>query len=64
MNQFERDVILHTLDQHRYNLTRTAEHLKISRHALRYRMQRLNIQTDAEADEEGTPAAGREVTPC
>ncbi len=63
MNQFERDVILHTLDQHRYNLTRTAEHLKISRHALRYRMQRLNIQTDAELDEDGSSATAKEVTP-
>jgi len=59
MAGFEREFILNTLAQNRYNLTRTAEQLKISRHALRYRMQRLNIHT--EADEEGTPAAGRET---
>jgi sugar diacid utilization regulator len=41
---------------------RTAEQLKISRHALRYRMTRLNIDTAGE-DETGTPA-GKETTPC
>ncbi len=60
MAGFEREFILNTLAQNRYNLTRTAEQLKISRHALRYRMQRLNIQTDA--DEEGTPASSRETS--
>ena len=59
MAGFEREFILNTLAQSRYNLTRTAEQLKISRHALRYRMQRLNIHTEAE--EEGTPAAGRDL---
>jgi transcriptional regulator with PAS, ATPase and Fis domain len=58
MAGFEREFILNTLAQNRYNLTRTAEQLKISRHALRYRMQRLNIQTDA--DEDSTPA-GKET---
>ncbi len=60
MAGFEREFILNTLAQNRYNLTRTAEQLKISRHALRYRMQRLNIHTDAE--EEGTPTASRELS--
>jgi len=50
MAEFERQLISTTLEQHRYNLSRTAEHLKISRHALRYRMQRLNITTDLEDD--------------
>ena len=40
---FERDLVNHTLEQFRFSLTKTADHLKISRHALRYRMQRLNI---------------------
>src|SRR6058998_3313749 len=48
MANFEKELIIHTLEQHRYNLTRTAEHLKISRHALRYRMQRLNIHAETE----------------
>ena len=62
MSNFEREFILNTLEQNRYNLTRTAEQLKISRHSLRYRMTRLNIQTEVE-DEAGTPA-GKEPTPC
>ena len=43
MGNFERDLIGSMLEQNRYNLGRTAEQLKISRHALRYRMQRLNL---------------------
>jgi DNA-binding NtrC family response regulator len=62
MSNFEKELIIHTLEQYRYNLTRTAEHLKISRHALRYRMNRLNIQEEGE--EELAPSPGKEVTPC
>jgi len=62
MSNFEREFILNTLEQNRYNLTRTAEQLKISRHSLRYRMTRLNIHTETE-DENGAPA-GKETTPC
>jgi DNA-binding NtrC family response regulator len=47
---FERQLILNTLEQNRYNLSKTAEQLKISRHALRYRMQRLNINLDTGDD--------------
>jgi Nif-specific regulatory protein len=52
MSDFERQLILNTLEQNRSNLSRTAEQLKISRHALRYRMQRLNIAQGAEDDTE------------
>jgi DNA-binding NtrC family response regulator len=45
-----------TLDQCHYNISRTAEQLKISRHALRYRMQRLNIVPDTD-EEDTTPPA-------
>src|SRR5207249_1911759 len=62
MSNFEREFILNTLEQNRYNLSRTAEQLKISRHALRYRMQRLNIHTEGE--EETGQSAGKETTPC
>jgi DNA-binding NtrC family response regulator len=58
MSNFERELISGVLAQHRYSLTRTAEHLKISRHALRYRMQRLNISLEGEGEEE--PAAKEE----
>jgi transcriptional regulator with PAS, ATPase and Fis domain len=40
---FERNLINTTLEQSSFNLTKSAEKLKISRHALRYRMQRLNL---------------------
>jgi DNA-binding NtrC family response regulator len=64
MANFEKELIIHTLEQHRHNLTRTAEHLKISRHALRYRMQRLDIHAETENDEDTTALPGKEVTPC
>ena len=40
------------LEQNHFSLTRTAEQLKISRHALRYRMQRLNISTGTDTEED------------
>jgi len=56
---FERDLITQTLEQNHFSLTRSAEQLRLSRHALRYRMQRLNINTVTEGDEE-TTATGKE----
>ncbi len=56
---FERELINSILAQNRYNLGRTAEQLKISRHALRYRMQRLNIALEAE--DETTSIAGKDT---
>ncbi len=50
---FERELILRVLEQNEFSLTRAAETLKLSRHALRYRMQRLNIGTDTDPDAEG-----------
>jgi DNA-binding NtrC family response regulator len=52
MAKFERELILNTLEQNRFSVSRAAEQLKLSRHALRYRMQRLNISTPADAEEE------------
>ena len=49
---FERDLILTRLEQNHYSLAKTADQLKITRHALRYRMQRLNISIDADPDED------------
>ncbi|MST94260.1 MAG: sigma-54-dependent Fis family transcriptional regulator, partial [Pedosphaera sp.] len=54
---FERELIVHTLEQHRFSLTKTADQLKITRHALRYRMQRLNIGAEADPEEETSPPA-------
>jgi len=49
---FERTLINTTLEQSGFNLTKSAEKLKLSRHALRYRMQRLNLTVG----EDDTPA--------
>ena len=56
---FERQLIADILERNGFNLGKTAEQLKISRHALRYRMQRLNLTLPGEADEEKT-IAGKE----
>jgi DNA-binding NtrC family response regulator len=47
---FERELINNLLEQNHFSLTKTAEQLKISRHALRYRMQRLNISVGVNED--------------
>jgi DNA-binding NtrC family response regulator len=41
--RIERELISAALDQNNSSLTRAAERLKLTRHALRYRMQRLNM---------------------
>jgi DNA-binding NtrC family response regulator len=51
---FERELITSLLEQNDFNLGRTADHLKITRHSLRYRMQRLNIPATADSDETTT----------
>jgi Nif-specific regulatory protein len=47
---FERELINNLLEQNHFSLTKTADQLKISRHALRYRMQRLNIGVGVDED--------------
>jgi two-component system response regulator AtoC len=58
MANYERELISGLLEMHHYNLAKTAEHLKISRHALRYRMQRLNIEV-IDGEEESAAPAGK-----
>jgi transcriptional regulator with PAS, ATPase and Fis domain len=62
MAVYERELITSLLAQNHFNLGKTAEHLKISRHALRYRMQRLNI-ADTETEAEPSVAAAGKVDP-
>ena len=64
MASHERDLIAQTLELNRHNLTKTAEQLKISRHALRYRMQRLNIHSDQDSEEDLPQPPGKEVSQC
>ena len=54
---FERQIILDALSQNDFNLNRAAQHLEITRHALRYRMSRLNITLDTVVDEDSDAAA-------
>lgn len=58
--EFERQCIAAALERHR-SIGRAAETLGISRHALRYRMQRLGLQSDS-ADDETVPATERSQT--
>jgi DNA-binding NtrC family response regulator len=44
LGRLERDLINHALEINDFSLTRVAESLKLTRHALRYRMQRLNMK--------------------
>jgi DNA-binding NtrC family response regulator len=41
--RLEREIIAGAMAQHDFNLTRAAESLKLTRHSLRYRMQRLQM---------------------
>lgn len=55
VSDFERDLINTTLESNAHNLTKSADQLKLSRHALRYRMQRLNLTpTEDDASKEGS----------
>jgi DNA-binding NtrC family response regulator len=51
LERLERELIYGALEQNGSSLTRAAERLKLTRHALRYRMQRLNMKLSAAADE-------------
>jgi transcriptional regulator with PAS, ATPase and Fis domain len=44
LTRTERDLITSALEENDFNLSRAAEQLKLSRHSLRYRMQRLDMQ--------------------
>jgi DNA-binding NtrC family response regulator len=51
LERIERELIQGALEQNSFSLTRAAGQLKLTRHSLRYRMQRLNMKTDsADAD--------------
>jgi DNA-binding NtrC family response regulator len=62
MANYEREIMTTALECNHFSLTRTAEQLKISRHALRYRMQRLNICPETAFDEEATATSGKDAS--
>jgi two-component system, NtrC family, response regulator len=55
--RLERELINHALAQNDLSLTHTAERLKLSRHSLRYRMQRLNMSAGDGTPIEASPDA-------
>jgi DNA-binding NtrC family response regulator len=59
--EFERNLINTTLEQNHFNLSKTADRLKISRHALRYRMQRLNVAMPSGTEDDAPTPVGKEV---
>ena len=63
MANFERQLVSTVLEQNHFSLNRTADQLKISRHALRYRMQRLNITLETEGEEDASAPIGKTASP-
>jgi DNA-binding NtrC family response regulator len=59
---FERQLIGDMLERNGFSLGKTAEQLKISRHALRYRMQRLNLNLPGDADDEKAAPVAKEIS--
>lgn len=57
LERLERELIQNTLEQNNFSLTRAAERLRLSRHSLRYRMQRLNMKGAAGDGGETTAVA-------
>ena len=47
---FEKQLILAALERNHFSINKTSERLKVTRHSLRYRMQRLNISAEANPD--------------
>ncbi|HZI30801.1 MAG TPA: sigma-54 dependent transcriptional regulator, partial [Candidatus Binatia bacterium] len=50
LERLEREMIQDALDRNNFNLTRAAGQLKLTRHSLRYRMQRLNMIAAGDID--------------
>jgi DNA-binding NtrC family response regulator len=57
--RIEVELITGALEQSGFNLTRAAEQLKLTRHSLRYRMQRLNLNFGDGAANEPSGAVGQ-----
>ena len=51
LTRIERELITGAMEQNDFNLTRAAESLKLTRHSLRYRMQRLRLNLGDEPGE-------------
>ena len=49
---YEKRIVLGALERNHFNINRTADDLQVTRHALRYRMQRLNISNETGATDD------------
>jgi DNA-binding NtrC family response regulator len=58
LERLEREIINNTLEQNNFSLTRTAERLRMTRHSLRYRMQKLNMKIAGDSADATPPGAG------
>ena len=58
LERLEREIINNTLEQNNFSLTRTAERLRMTRHSLRYRMQKLNMKIAGDSADASLPGAG------
>jgi len=57
----ERELISGAMEQNDFNLTRAAERLKLTRHSLRYRMQRLGMKIGDGTTNEAPATADRQI---
>jgi DNA-binding NtrC family response regulator len=60
---FERELIATTLEHQHYNLAKAAGQLRITRHALRYRMNRLNITAPTAPNDEASAPEPPDTVP-
>jgi DNA-binding NtrC family response regulator len=58
LERLEREIINNTLEQNNFSLTRTAERLRMTRHSLRYRMQKLNMKIAGEGPDAAPSGPG------
>ena len=59
LTRIERELITSAMEQNAFNLTRAAESLKLTRHSLRYRMQRLRMNLGE--GEAGEPSGAEKI---
>lgn len=60
VTRFERGLVLQALEENHYNLAKAADQLKITRHALRYRMNRLRLDAQPAVVGEETDGSAHE----
>lgn len=58
LERLESEIINSTLEHNNFSLTRTADQLKMTRHSLRYRMQKLNMKIAGDSGDANPPGTG------